>query len=154
MRQKRRLEDLESVGRVSNCTGCAVGFSRVWVPRRPKLRFRFCNAIRIATKQKSVSLAKRAEATYAEYRRQKASGSEGRGFRIPTVVTAYSAVPMGRGFQSQYLRILSRNVIRRASSIREHAIARATGPQYARRCAGRFRTARCERDVAAGRGCG
>ena len=43
----------------------------------------FCEAIRIAQKQKSVSLKKRAEATYAEYRRQKASGSGGRGFRLP-----------------------------------------------------------------------
>src|SRR6202012_1942213 len=43
----------------------------------------FCEAIRIAKEQKSVSLEKRAEATYAEYRRQKASGSEGRGFRLP-----------------------------------------------------------------------
>jgi hypothetical protein len=43
----------------------------------------FCEAIRIAQKQKSVSLEKRAEATYAEYRRQKASGSGGRGFRLP-----------------------------------------------------------------------
>jgi predicted ATPase len=43
----------------------------------------FCEAIRIAREQKSVSLEKRAEATYAEYRRQKASGSEGRGFRLP-----------------------------------------------------------------------
>jgi uncharacterized membrane protein len=40
-------------------------------------------AIKIAKEQKSVSLAKRAEATYAEYRRQKASGSGGRGFRLP-----------------------------------------------------------------------
>jgi predicted ATPase len=40
-------------------------------------------AIRIAKEQKSISLAKRAEATYAEYRRQKASGSGGRGFRLP-----------------------------------------------------------------------
>ena len=32
----------------------------------------FCEAIRIAKEQKSTSLAKRAEATYAEYRRQKA----------------------------------------------------------------------------------
>src|SRR5215469_1880703 len=47
---------------------------------------------------------------------------------------------MGRGFRSEYLRILSRNVVRRASSVREHAIARATGQQFARRCAGRFRT--------------
>jgi predicted ATPase len=43
----------------------------------------FCEAIRIARGQKSVSLAKRAEASYAEYRRQKASGSGGRGFRLP-----------------------------------------------------------------------
>jgi hypothetical protein len=43
----------------------------------------FCEAIRIAKEQKSVSLEKRAEATYTEYRRQKASGSGGRGFRLP-----------------------------------------------------------------------
>jgi hypothetical protein len=43
----------------------------------------FCAAIRIAKEQKSVSLAKRAEATYAEYRRRKTSGSGGRGFRLP-----------------------------------------------------------------------
>jgi predicted ATPase len=43
----------------------------------------FCEAIRIAKEQKSISLEKRAEATYAEYRRQKASRSEGRGFRLP-----------------------------------------------------------------------
>src|SRR5271157_3184485 len=43
----------------------------------------FCEAIRIAREQKSISLEKRAEATYAEYRRQKASASEGRGFRLP-----------------------------------------------------------------------
>jgi protein kinase-like protein/NACHT domain-containing protein len=43
----------------------------------------FCAAIGTATEQKSISLAKRAEATYAEYRRQKASGSGARGFRLP-----------------------------------------------------------------------
>jgi serine/threonine protein kinase/tetratricopeptide (TPR) repeat protein len=43
----------------------------------------FGEAIRIAQQQKSVSLEKRAEATYAEYRRQKASRSGGRGFRLP-----------------------------------------------------------------------
>jgi predicted ATPase len=42
----------------------------------------FCEAVRIAKEQKSVSLEKRAEATYAEYRRQKASGS-GERFRLP-----------------------------------------------------------------------
>ena len=41
----------------------------------------FCEAIRIAKEQKSVSLEKRAEATYAEYRRQKARASGG--FRLP-----------------------------------------------------------------------
>jgi predicted ATPase len=43
----------------------------------------FSAAIRIAREQKSVSNEKRAEATYAEYRRQKASGSGGRGIRLP-----------------------------------------------------------------------
>jgi predicted ATPase len=43
----------------------------------------FREAIRIAKEQKSISLATRAEGTYAEYRRQKASGLEGRGFRLP-----------------------------------------------------------------------
>ena len=43
----------------------------------------FCEAIRTAKEQKSISLAKRAEATYAEYSRQKATRSGRRGFRIP-----------------------------------------------------------------------
>jgi tetratricopeptide (TPR) repeat protein len=43
----------------------------------------FCEAIRIAKEQKSVSLEKRAEATYAEYRRQKASASGRCNFRLP-----------------------------------------------------------------------
>ena len=40
-------------------------------------------AIRIARDQKAISLENRAEATYAEYRRQKASTLGGRGFRLP-----------------------------------------------------------------------
>jgi hypothetical protein len=43
----------------------------------------FREAIKIAKEQKSVSLQKRAEATCAEYRRQKASASGGHGFRLP-----------------------------------------------------------------------
>jgi predicted ATPase len=43
----------------------------------------FGEAVRIAREQKSISLEKRAEATYSEYHRQKASGKEGRGFRLP-----------------------------------------------------------------------
>ena len=49
----------------------------------PQIEASFCEAIRIAKEQKSVSLQKRAEETYAEYRRQKASGSGDRGFRLP-----------------------------------------------------------------------
>jgi serine/threonine protein kinase/tetratricopeptide (TPR) repeat protein len=43
----------------------------------------FCRAIRTAKEQKSISWTKRAEATYAEYRRQKASAPRGGGFRLP-----------------------------------------------------------------------
>ena len=42
----------------------------------------FCEAISAAKGQKSISLAKRAEASYAEYCSQKASASGGRGFRL------------------------------------------------------------------------
>ena len=48
-----------------------------------QIKASFREAIRIAKEQKSVSLEKRAEATYAEYRRQKAIASGGRGFRLP-----------------------------------------------------------------------
>jgi len=47
-----------------------------------KIEASFCEAIRIAKEQKSVLLEQRAEGTYAEYRRQKASGSGGRGIRL------------------------------------------------------------------------
>ncbi len=43
----------------------------------------FCRAIKTANEQKSISWTKRAEATYAEYRRQKASATRGGGFRLP-----------------------------------------------------------------------
>jgi len=49
----------------------------------PQIETSFREAIRIAKEQKSVSLEKRAEATFAEYRRQKASASGERGFRLP-----------------------------------------------------------------------
>jgi hypothetical protein len=42
----------------------------------------FCAAIRIAREQKSISTATRAEATCAEYRRQKVRGTGGSGFRL------------------------------------------------------------------------
>jgi hypothetical protein len=43
----------------------------------------FCAAIRIARDQKSISLANRAEASYAEYERYKRGGSGAPGFRLP-----------------------------------------------------------------------
>jgi Protein kinase domain/NACHT domain len=43
----------------------------------------FCEAMRIASEQKSISLKKLAEASHAEYRRQKASAFGGQGFRLP-----------------------------------------------------------------------
>jgi len=52
-------------------------------PDQTKIEASFCEAIRIAKEQKSVSLEKRAEAIYAEYRHQKASESGRRGFRLP-----------------------------------------------------------------------
>ena len=43
----------------------------------------FSEAIRIGREQKSILLEKGAEATYAEYRRQRASALGGHGFRLP-----------------------------------------------------------------------
>jgi hypothetical protein len=66
-----------------------------------------------ANGQKSVSLATRAEATYAEYRRQ---SERVRRTWSPTTsaVTTYSALPMGEGLGRGTREILSRNVVRRA----------------------------------------
>ena len=49
----------------------------------PQIETSFRAAISIAKQQKSVSLEKRAEATYAEYRRQKGSALGGHGLRLP-----------------------------------------------------------------------
>jgi hypothetical protein len=43
----------------------------------------FCEAIRIAREQKSISLVKRAEGTRSEYRSQKARAPGGSRFRLP-----------------------------------------------------------------------
>jgi hypothetical protein len=79
----RFFEDLKSAGGLPNCIGSGGCFSRPLVRRKPKLRLRFREAISIAKQQKSISLEKRAEGTYAEYRRQKANASGGREFRLP-----------------------------------------------------------------------
>jgi tRNA A-37 threonylcarbamoyl transferase component Bud32 len=48
-----------------------------------KIETSFCEAIKIAKEQNSISLGKRAEGSYAEYRHEKARASGGRGFRLP-----------------------------------------------------------------------
>ena len=58
----------------------------------------FCEAIRIAREQKSVSLEKRAEAAYAEYRRQRASGSGEHGIRLTTLIAACNSPPVFQRF--------------------------------------------------------
>jgi hypothetical protein len=50
---------------------------------RSEIEASFCEAIRIARAQKSISLEKRAEATYGEYRRQRANAAAGRRFKLP-----------------------------------------------------------------------
>ena len=47
-----------------------------------KIEASFCGALRIARAQKSISLEKRAEGSYSEYRRQKASAAGGLAFRL------------------------------------------------------------------------
>jgi hypothetical protein len=49
----------------------------------PQVETSFRAGIRTAREQKSISLEKRAEATYTEYRRQRASASGGRCVRLP-----------------------------------------------------------------------
>jgi hypothetical protein len=48
-----------------------------------KVEAAFSPAMRTAREQKSISLEKRAEGTYAKYHMQKARASGGRGFRLP-----------------------------------------------------------------------
>jgi hypothetical protein len=74
-----RFEQRSSLSRLHRLRGV---FLATLGAHETQIEASFCEAIRIAKEQKSVSLEKRAEATYAEYRRQKASASGGRGFRL------------------------------------------------------------------------
>ena len=67
---------------VPNCTGFAVCFSRLWVLTRPKLRLRSAKPSEPQGSRSRFHWQKRAEATYAEYRRQKARAPGGQGFRL------------------------------------------------------------------------
>jgi predicted ATPase len=67
----QRTEERECLAELHRLRGvflAAVGADEI------KIEGSFCEAIRIAKKQKSVSLATRAEASYAEYRRRKGAG--------------------------------------------------------------------------------
>jgi hypothetical protein len=56
---------LSSACTAPNCAGFAVCFSRLSVLTKPNLTLRSGEAIRTAKQQKSISLAMRAEASYA-----------------------------------------------------------------------------------------
>ena len=68
---RRRCTELHRLGAV---------FLAAMGAEETQIEASFCKATRIAKEQKSVSFEKRAEATYAEYRRQKESQSGGLGF--------------------------------------------------------------------------
>ena len=76
----QRTEERESFAELYRLRGV---FLAALGAEETQIEASFYDAIRIAQEQKSVSLEKRAEATYAEYWRQKASGPGGRGFRLP-----------------------------------------------------------------------
>jgi predicted ATPase len=59
------------------------GFLAALGAEETQIEASFCEAIRIAREQKSILLAKCAEGTYAEFRRQKAGAPGGCGFRLP-----------------------------------------------------------------------
>jgi len=70
----RSCPDLGTAIGVPSCTGFAVCFSQTLGAEEAQIEASFCLAISTAKQQKSISLEKRAEASYAEYRRQKGSG--------------------------------------------------------------------------------
>ncbi len=67
----RRTEERESFAELHRLRGVLLAATGA---EEAEIETSFCEAIRIAKEQKSVSLATRAEASYAEYRRQKVSG--------------------------------------------------------------------------------
>src|SRR6516162_5203548 len=97
-----RFEQRSSLSRLHRLRGvflAAIGAEET------QIEVSFGEAIRIAKEQKSISLEKRAEATYAEYRRQKASGV--RSTWIPnTSLPTFLQLP---AFRSFYIFRLSRS---------------------------------------------
>ena len=70
----------EALGRAESCSFKAASAKSA---EEAQVEAAFREAIATAQQQKSMPLENRAEATYAEYRRQKASRSGGRKFRLP-----------------------------------------------------------------------
>jgi hypothetical protein len=92
----RPTEALETIGeaetlaeRIENRHCCAElhRLRGVFLPalgaEEAQIEASFSEAIRIAKEQKSISLERRAQETYAEYQRQKASALGTRRFRLP-----------------------------------------------------------------------
>ena len=75
-----RFEQRSSLSRLHRLRGV---FLATLGAEETQIETSFGEAIRIAKEQKSVLLEKRAEASYAEYRRKKASESRGHGIRLP-----------------------------------------------------------------------
>jgi hypothetical protein len=82
-RQKKWPKDLKSASNGAELHRLRGVFLSATGAKETQIEASFCEAIRIAREQKSVALEKRADATYTEYRRQKASASGGREFRLP-----------------------------------------------------------------------
>jgi hypothetical protein len=81
-RPKYRLKDLSSAGALSNWTGFVVCFS-LSVLRGTQIEASFCQAIRIAPEQKSISLAKYAENNLRRLPPADGKRDRGCGFRLP-----------------------------------------------------------------------
>jgi len=85
VRQKRWLQDLESVGGAPNFHRlCSVFLAGIGT-EETKIEASFSDAIKMAKEQKVgfVRSEKRAEETCAKYSSEKASASEGPPFRLP-----------------------------------------------------------------------
>jgi tetratricopeptide (TPR) repeat protein len=76
----QRTEERESFADLHRLRGVLLAVTGT---HESQIEASFQAAIKIATRQKSTTLAKRAEETYAEYRRQKVRVMEGTGLRLP-----------------------------------------------------------------------
>jgi hypothetical protein len=71
-----------------------------------------CEAIRIAKEQKAVSLEKRAEATYAEYRRQKSERVRRTWIAITSLLTPRRGTVSPFAFKMIYERLMANGPLR------------------------------------------